>query len=138
MAEQVFFQDPSAYVSNARIVLSNVTYPTAQISSVRPWTQGLTRAALVWGIVFLVVSVLMLLPIAAISSGAGAALLWFFTLGGIASGVLLVVVGARQPKCKYWIILSTAGRDIQAVGAIDQRWAMAVLSAINQAIVARG
>lgn len=126
--ERAFFNDALVQVTNRRVVFSysGVTYAMANITSVRMFTQPaqigcavmLALAGFVGGAIIIVNDN----PVG-----------WVGVLAGAAFG--LFAYGKRQAK--HWVLIGTAGQEVQAAWSFNAAWTRGVVDAINAAMVSR-
>lgn len=125
--EEVLLDDGNAFVSTSRIVLSETTYSTANITSVQkttvPEQRGCAISIAVLGI--------MILAIAFEQS----ALLWLL-LGVVLAGLgIMAAIGAKK---QYVIQFTSSSGEIEALRSEDESMIDGVVAAVNNAIIARG
>ena len=123
-------------ITTTRIVMQNVTYPIANISSVSLWQQPRDlRGAYA----------ILLLGIGMILGGLGYAASRQRNLpGGIGvflAGVACVALGYhmwKTAKPSFSVRLTTTGGQLDALQSEDERYIAKIVTAINDAIVSRG
>lgn len=121
MAETTFLQEGDVTVTSARIVVGSKTYPLNGITSIRheKKTPGLA------------------LPITLMAIGAIIAMQpdgAFFGIPVFAVGIAFLFL--RKPA--HSIVLSSAGRDVEALSSKDKGLIEKIVVAANDAIVHRG
>lgn len=119
MSEQTFFQHEDVLVSNARFVSGSNTYAMSNVTSVKAFEQKPKRF---WWIVLLVI-------------GLGIA------LDHPLAGLLIAAVAGYflySQKTRFHVMLATASGEVSALTTYQREYLDKVVSAINQAIIARG
>ena len=122
MAEEIFFNDDSVYVSNSRFIVNSKTYAMSNVTSVqfgfKPGFRGRSWLAVIIGLFCLL--------------GQG----WLVTVGWF-----LIIVGALswwRTKSKYSLILHTLTGGYHALESDNSLYIREVIDALNEAIVSRG
>ena len=143
---------PGAHVTSKRVVLQNVTYPTANITSVSMVKDGSDAAvAQLIAICLFGVGLVFVLGVLALLSqddsdmrpvgGLVASDLRPFGWLGAAVGLFLMALGAfayfNPVRATWVVVLGSAGGERHALSTFDSRIAQAVVDAINCAVVAR-
>lgn len=127
--ERVLFQDGAIVtITTARAIMMGTTYAMANITSVRAFEEKPTPGlrALI-GLAFFMGGAL------ATMSGGGA-----FGWGLMLIGAGLGVWWYLTKKSKHWVRIGTAGAENNAVCSHDRQWTNRVVTAVNDAIIARG
>jgi hypothetical protein len=126
--ERVLFQDGSIVtITTARAVLLGTTYAMANITSVRAFEEKAEIGVAVFlGLFGFMVGALMIMN----DHGIG----WLLLLAGAAAG--LWAYFNRQSK--HWVRIGTSGAEANAVCSLDKAWTGRVVTALNDAIIARG
>ena len=117
--EREFFSDKGVRVTQTRFVVNDQTYAMTGITSIR---RDIVKPSKVWPIVVIVMGMglaLMADVFGLIIAGAGAFFLW-----------------KRKPD--YTVMLQTASGESKALASQDGPWINGIVSALNEAIVARG
>jgi E3 ubiquitin-protein ligase DOA10 len=133
MAEKIFYQSSNALVTNARVVLKGITYPTANITSVK-------CVRLVPSNFYFILFLLLFLMI-----GLGSGLLFlktrviFFLCSFVVSFALnlYLILEILKNKNTYYLCLGTAGMDKHALKTKTLEEIEPIKNAINDAIVSR-
>ncbi|MBA4191976.1 MAG: hypothetical protein C0467_28690 [Planctomycetaceae bacterium] len=127
IAETTYFKSERCLVTSTRVVLDGVTYPMANITSVRKHKLEINRTApLCMG------AIGALMTFAAFDTGRyGLAVL------GVPLAALAVFIW-RSQKPKYVVVLGTAGQDTDTMGSVDGQEIAAIVDAITKAIIGRG
>ncbi len=134
MAEEtVFLSEGGMFVSISRVSLGGTTYATANITSVskrvRPARRGCATILVVLGTLMALASLDALTS--NISSGLGALLISGIILG-------LGVLWYRSLKPTYLLVFASSSGETEAMSSQDEALIDRVVSAVNEAIVARG
>lgn len=119
MSEQTFFQHEDVLVTNTRFVNSGQTYAMSNVTSVKGFEQKPKRF---WGIVILVIGL-----------GIGTD----FLLPGLLIAAPAAYYLYKQ-KTKFHVMLATASGEVSALSTYQREYLDKVVSAVNQAIIARG
>jgi hypothetical protein len=117
--EREFFSDKGVRVTQTRFVVNDQTYAMTGITSIR---REIVKPSRLWPIVVIVLGMglaLMADVFGLFIAGAGAFFLW-----------------KRKPD--YTVMLQTASGESQALRSQDGPWINGIVSAVNEAIVARG
>jgi len=133
--ERSFYSDALVRVTNARVIIGPKTYSLANVSSVSLWTQPAARLGpLLIGIIIGGIGLLMTIgSFAGKSKGDSIGCALFMTLVGGA----LFLVGILL-KDTHWVRLTAAGGETNALSSKSRDYILAVVGAINEAIVHRG
>lgn len=123
--ETPFFSDNVCTITNARAILRGTTYALGSITSVRTWTVPKPS----WPLLLGILCVLVGLAIAVSNGGCGG----IVTIVGVA---LLVLHFAA--KDKHYVMIGTAGREIDALQSSNGAYINQVVTALNSAIIHRG
>ncbi len=124
--ERVFLNEGGTVVSISRIILSGITYATANITSVSkrkiPARPGCAIAVIAFG---------------------GFGLLMSFTEGftELVASVVVLAVGIlwyRSLKPSYLIVFASSSGESEAMKSTDEALIDRVVGAVNQAIISRG
>lgn len=121
-AEQTLYGDPAVLVSTTRLIVNGVTYPLANVSSVRFIVEPPNRTPV---IVLILVGLLFLI-------GGLNTLIVTVILVGIG-----ILVGFLQ-KSRYVLLIGSAGGEKSALSGHDQAYMANVVEHINRAIIERG
>ena len=125
--EEILLDDGNAFVSTTRIVLGETTYSTANITSVQkttvPEQRGCAISVAVFGVMVLLI---------AFEQSAYLWLLFGVVLAGLG---LLVAIGAKK---QYVIKFTLSSGEIEALCSEDESMIDGVVTAVNNAIIARG
>ena len=119
MDEKVFFDEANVRVTNARFVNDGQTYAMSNVTSVKAFEDEPKR---VWAIVLLVLGVMFAITVP------------YF---GVPVALVALFILWRQ-KTSYHVMLATSGGEVSALSSDDRGYVERVVSAINQAIIARG
>ena len=136
MSEQTFHSDNRVTVTSARVVMDNITYPVAGITTVSEWHQKRKT----W---MVLVSVLMALSAACVAivgngevsghkQGPSGVVYWSLIFAAIAAA------GYLTSGPFYIVRIGTSGSDKDGIKSRDRAYVRQVVQAINNAIVARG
>jgi hypothetical protein len=139
--EIVFYDSPSAFISNTRAVINGVTYSLSNITSVRCTKTVMPNWSRI-GVGCLCIGC-GLLPIGLLDTG------WsiFTALGGIMTllGIVLVtcvlVLQRRlswKMQCMYRLTIGSAGGEKHALQSEHVEQIAPIVEALNKAIVSRG
>jgi hypothetical protein len=128
VTETVYLDEPSVFVTNTRAVLGNVTYPMANITSVRinrvePDPSGVVGIAML-GAIFIVVCRCAGQP----------ELSW--VVGVLFAGLAYWVYSKLRPS--FVVVLLSAGGETHAYASFDMADCQRVVTALSNAIVSRG
>jgi|SRR5450631_1750109 len=115
-------------ITNARAIMQNKTYSMANLSSVSMWVDPPKRF---WAVLLIVLGFLQAVSCAAGSDSKGASLFGVLMLG---SGIALIVM----LKATYWVRLTAAGGETNALGSRQKEYIQTVINALNEAIIKRG
>ncbi|MFN8477571.1 MAG: DUF6232 family protein [Kouleothrix sp.] len=127
-SEVMYYSQGNVQISNARVVLGGVTYAMANITSVAIAEQPANKKP---GIALTVVGAL----IAICTLGSQSA------IGGLIFGLILVGIGVLlliSEKPQYFVRLGSASGETNGLVSPDRNYIVAVVNAINEAIVKRG
>jgi len=123
MQEQVFFEQGSVKVTNARFIVNAQTYAMNGVTSVKSSITPPNRTGAFIGIA---IGVLMLLgadgAAKIIGVAIAAAAVWFLT----------------QQKSTHSVYLSSASGEVQALSDDDETYINSVIHALNEALIHRG
>jgi len=119
-AERTLFSDSNALVSTTRIILNGTTYPLSNVSSVRLLTKKANHLFTVFAFLVGVVAL--------------AAQSWVFGLVCLAIGFAL----AYGLKAQHTLLIGTAGGEHSALMSRDRIYIQGLVTAINEAVIARG
>lgn len=135
--ERSIFDGDGVRVTTARIMFGSQTYAVSAVNSVdwrvEPAAVTVAILLIVFGSAFCLFGVLAIIASGSEISGCSAG----FALGGfcaIAGGVLRM----RDAKATQVVILSTSSGQYQVFRTFDASLAQRIVTAINEAIVARG
>jgi ABC-type uncharacterized transport system permease subunit len=120
VTQEAIFSDASVFVSSTRVIISGTTYPTANITSVRSFSREPSRTG---------PGVLILIGLISLITRA-----WGVAFIFCAAGVTWWVL----QKTAFTVLIGTAGGEHQALNSNDGKYVDGIVSAINEAIVARG
>jgi hypothetical protein len=123
--ERVLLSEGYVSVSTSRFVVGSQTYPMANVSSVKSFT---APAKTGFPILLLVVGI-----IAGFSAFANKEAL-VVAIPLIALGIFLL----RAAKPTFYVALTTASGEVRPVGSKDQAYVERIITALNEAVVARG
>lgn len=132
--EHVFFDGGDIYVSNTKVILGGTTYATANLTSV---SKRLTPASKGCAVALTIIGILMSLGSlgAVFSEDVGSGLVMLVIFAGItAAGIAWF----RSLKPTYHVFLSTASGEQRGMSSKDQDLVDRVISAVMNAITARG
>ncbi len=121
-AEGTLYSDTAVLVSTTRLIVNGVTYPLANVSSVRLICQPPNRAAAV---------ILIIVGVIALAFGSSGIVFGLLCIG---LGVMISVV----QKSTYVMLIGSAGGEKSALSSTDQSYMSTVVAHINQAIIDRG
>lgn len=125
MAEQILYKQGDVFVSQSRFMVKNQTYAMQGVTSVRQDTKPANRTGAYFlaglGILFL------------IGSGQSAV---FAVLGILSIALAILVWFLTKPT--YIIVLRSSSGEAQALSSNDGNYIDEVVTALNQAIIARG
>lgn len=121
--EHELFRDADVTVTTSRVVIRRTTYALANITSVRMKTENERGAAIACTVVLGLVTFAM-------RDSSGVAIPGLMTL--------VCAVAAILWRAKYWIVIGTAGSEMNAIYSRNRDWTIKVEAAINTAIIARG
>lgn len=120
MEEQTFLNEGSVTVTNARFIVPSQTFAMAGITSVKNSEEPPKRSyPMICGIIGL-----LLLSGGTLVLGIGVLILAFVWWIG--------------QKSTYHVLLATAGGEMKALSSTDSAFISKVVTAINEAMVARG
>jgi hypothetical protein len=123
-----YSDDRGVRVTNARAIIDNKTYSMANISSVSLWEQ---KPSIVGAIVLIAFGALQ--GLACISTEE--------MKGGSLVGILMVAIGImwlKLAKSTYFVRLTAAGGETNALASHQRPYIEAVVNAMNEAIIKRG
>ena len=125
--ETKIYEAPGVLITNARCILLNTTYATANISSVRIGMKNDAGPFILFGVIF------TLAALVAFASGGAGIVLGLF-LGALAFGLFYA-----STKAKTWyVVMHTNSGEIRAISAKDYNFIQQVVDGINNAIIHRG
>jgi uncharacterized membrane protein len=125
--ETKIFEAPGVLITNARCVLANTTYATANISSVRIGLKDDSFPLILLGVVLVIAAII------AFANGSD----------GIVLGIVLVVISAAlfyaATKAKtYYVVMHTNSGEIRAISSKYYNFIQEIVDGINNAIIHRG
>jgi uncharacterized protein DUF6232 len=125
--ETTIFETSGVFITNARCILGNTTYATANIASVRLGMKSEAGGFILIGVVL----------------ACGALLAFGNGAGGVLLGIILAALSALffylATKAKtYYVVLHTNAGEVQAISSKDSEFVTAIVDGINRAIVHRG
>ncbi|MDR3406340.1 MAG: DUF6232 family protein [Chthoniobacter sp.] len=120
--ERTFFERPGVQVTISRLVFGAQTFALANITSVKLRDDGKE----IIGQFFLLMAGLAAL----IFDG------WLVKVGGVLAMILAVVLLVRA-KSTYSVVLAASSGELQAYKSHDEKEITAIVTAINEAIIAR-
>jgi len=120
--EQTLYSDTGVLVSTTRLIVNGVTYPLANVSSVRLMTQPPNRTFAV---------ILIIVGLIAFAFGQSGIVFGLLCLG---LGVLLCFV----QKSTYVMLIGSAGGEKSALSSTNASYMTSVVEHINRAIIERG
>ncbi|HEY1882935.1 MAG TPA: DUF6232 family protein [Candidatus Cybelea sp.] len=123
--ERTIYLDAAAKITPVRAIIAGVTYPIAAITSVR--MAVIPRSMLGW-LLALLGGVIAIFNVTSTGHLSG------FGGGVLVLGILLVLM---NPK-RYIVMITTAGGEKAALRSPNAQPIVAIVDAINEAIVARG
>lgn len=139
MPETEYYNSNNVLVTSSRFVVGAQTYPIAQLSSVSlveiPPKTGCATWLMAGGVVALVIAIVDLL---AAGRGEGA---WDVALVVLAVALMLGAGGfalRRSTVTRYAVQIVTAAGQHRLLSSTDRSTPAAVVSALNEAIAARG
>jgi hypothetical protein len=122
MEEQTFLNEAGITVTKSRFIVPSQTYAMSGVTSVKTYEETPSRKG---PIILIVIGVL------ALAGGKDTIVVALLLLaGGIA--------WFMKQKSTYHVLLSSASGEVKALSHPDGNWIGRVVSALNQAIVARG
>lgn len=123
MSEKTFFNADGISVTNARVVIGGQTYAMSGITSVRSIEEKPSRKG---PIILGIIGAICLLP------GEAAAIVFGLILIGLA------VLWFIMTKPTYHVGLVSASGESKALSSKDAAYISKIVTAINEAIIARG
>lgn len=123
MEETTIMKEGDVTVTNARLIFAGQTYAMSGVTSVKMFEQKASKAPAIFA--FLI----------------GGGLLLSMSMGGFIFGALLCAAGYwlwKAAKNTYQVRLATSSGEATALSSKDRPWIERVVTAINDAIVARG
>ena len=125
VTETEIYQSPGVLITNARCVLSNVTYATANISSVRIEMRNPNGGYIFFGIA---ASILAIGEYASRSYG--------FAVFALALAVLLFWLATKAKI--YYLVMHTNAGEVRAISSKNLQYISGIVDGINNAIIHRG
>lgn len=127
--ELTFYSDNRGVrVTNTRAIMGNRTYSMANLSSVTLWKVSPNNT---WPVLFIIFGLLQ-----------GIACISMKGMQGVSAlGFILLVIGIAwlsSLKTTYFVRITAAGGDTNALGDKDYNYIKGVVDALNEAIVKRG
>lgn len=123
MTEQVFFEQGSVKVTNARFIVNSQTYAMNGVTSVKSSVVPPSRTG------------------AMIAIGFGLLMVFVAEGGAKIIGIAIAAAGAwflTQQKSTHSVYLSSASGEVQALSDTDEGYINSVVHALNEALIHRG
>jgi hypothetical protein len=125
--ETKIFEAPGVLITNARCILANTTYATANISSVRITMKNGAAPFIVFGVIF------ALFALVGFANGANG------IVAGLVTGAIAFALFYAASKAKtYFVVMHTNSGEVQALSSKDYPFIQKIVEGINNAIVHRG
>ena len=123
MSEVEFYKDNEVSVTNARFLVSGVTYAMSGITSVTKLRHPAKKSGAIWTIII--------------------GIIFLFFSGALfkVSGFLLIALGIwifTQLKDDYIVILKSASGESEALTSRNEAYIDTVISALNDSLIHRG
>lgn len=133
MEEKIFYELDGIKVTNSRFVVDQATYPISNISSVKTSFRKPSKVFRTFAVILIIFGIFCLF--AAITGPQGA------QMGSIIFGLLCLAFGIsrfKKAKAEHMVVLATSGGEMQAYRTHKQEVIIAIVDALNDAIVHRG
>ncbi|HEY0382475.1 MAG TPA: DUF6232 family protein [Candidatus Elarobacter sp.] len=125
--ETKIYEAPGVFITNARCILQNTTYATANISSVRIGMKNDAGPFILFGVIFAVAAVI------AFANGASG------VLPGLLLGAISFALFYASTKAKTWyVVMHTNSGEIKAISSKDYGFIHQIVDGISNAIIHRG